>query len=237
MPTPPDPLTALRAQLARFGREQRGTGEVTATGIAPLDRLLPRGGFVRGGVVEWLSAAAGAGAATLAWHTVRQAARRGGTVVVVDRAAEFYPPALAAGAGVAQANLLLIRPRSQADEVWSWYQALRCPAVAAVIGWAESLSERDSRRLQLAAETGAGLGLLIRPAEASRLPCWADARLLVEPQPALGPRSRRWRVSALRCRGIPDGKTIFLESDDETGDVRAAPRVANPASPTRAQRA
>ena len=228
----------LQAQLALYGREQRGTDEVTPTGIDPLDRLLPRGGFVRGSVIEWLSAAEGSGAATLAWHTARQAARRGGAVVVVDRAAEFYPLALPTEPPLELVSrLLLLRPRSPADEVWCWYQALRCPSVAVVIGRAESLEERDSRRLQLAAETGSGLGLLIRPATAERLPCWADIRLLSEPQPASRPRCRRWRVSPLRCRGIPDGQSIFLESDDETGDVRAAPRLADSATRSRAQRA
>jgi hypothetical protein len=43
------------------------------------------------------------------------------------------------------------------------------------------LADREFRRLQLAAETGGTLGLLVRPAQARDEPSWADLRLLVEP--------------------------------------------------------
>src|SRR5205085_6193640 len=78
-------------------------------------------------------------------------------------------------------NLLVVRPREKADELWALDQALRCPAVAAVWGPVGELDDRALRRLQLAAEEGRGLGLLLREASVCGRPSWADVRLLVRP--------------------------------------------------------
>ncbi len=111
-------------------------------------------------------------------------------------------------------------------------QALRCPAVAAVVAWPESLDGkldgRTFRRLQLAAEQGGGLGLLIRPESVRSQPSWADVRLLVEPLPSTAPYGRRMRVVLLRCRGgghrvghhvpmvVVGEQTVEVEIDHET---------------------
>jgi len=51
----------------------------------------------------------------------------------------------------------------------------------------QRLSWLEARRLQLAAEQGGGLGLLIRPEAVRHQPSWADVRLLVEPLPTTSP--------------------------------------------------
>ena len=105
-------------------------------------------------------------------------------------------------------------------------QALRCPAVAATVAWPERLDGRTFRRLQLAAEAGGGLGLLLRPSRARDEPSWAEIRLRVEPLPAAGPEAgRRLRVEVLRCRGQAEGQRVELEIDDATRIVHLAPAV------------
>ena len=126
----------------------------------------------------------------------------GGAVVVLDRTGEFYPLA-AVAQGIEPARLIVVHPGNQADHTWALDQALRCPAVAAVVAWPESLDGkldgRTFRRLQLAVEQGGGLGLLIRPESVRCQPSWADVRLLVEPLPSRSPygRPRRMRSRAL----------------------------------------
>ncbi len=74
----------------------------------------------------------------------------------------FYPPA-AAALGVALGQVYVIRPgREQA--LWATAECLRCPGVGAVVAsLPERLSQVDARRLQLAAEKGGGVGLMLRP--------------------------------------------------------------------------
>lgn len=76
-PNSPDPSlhsTHVRATFSPdFAAGGGDSSEVTSTGVAGLDVLLPLRGVPRGGMVEWLVADMGAGAATLALAGVRQA--------------------------------------------------------------------------------------------------------------------------------------------------------------------
>jgi protein ImuA len=99
----------------------------------------------------------------------REACRDGRVLVVVDGARRFYPPA-AATYGIGWENLIVVRPQKQKDYEWALNQSLHCPAVSAVVCWPEELGSRAYRRLQLAAETGGSLGLLIRPEGAVNKP-------------------------------------------------------------------
>ncbi|MBN2475205.1 MAG: hypothetical protein JXB62_11390 [Pirellulales bacterium] len=224
----PVQIETLRRQISRLegGQRPRDTAPV-ATGCGPLDRLLPERGLRRGTLVEWLAAGAGSGAETLALQAARQACRDGGTLIVLDRRREFYPPA-AARLGIELERLMLVYATGEADNAWALDQALRCPGVAAIVAWPEQLDGRTFRRLQLAAEQGRGLGLLIRPPAARSEPSWADVRLLVEPLPAEPSQAekRRLRICLLRCRGGTDGRSIDVEIDDETHLVHPASRLA-----------
>jgi hypothetical protein len=228
----PIQVETLRREIARLERSRfRGGDRPISSGCVPLDRLLPEGGFRRAALAEWLSAGEGSGATTLALAAARQACRDGGALVVLDRRREFYPPA-AVRLGIEPEELIVVQAGSQADEHWALDQTLRCRGVAAVLAWPERLDGRTFRRLQLAAEEGGGLGLLIRPLVARGEPSWADVRLLVEPLPAepLLSRKRRLRIHLLRCRGGAAGRSIDLEIDDETCSVHLAARLAPPAA-------
>ena len=181
-----------------------------SSGCPALDRALPEKGFRPGTLVEWLSRGEGDGTATLAFRAAAGAfaprsAGGGGAVVVLDRTGEFYPLA-AVAQGIEPARLIVVHPGNKADHAWALDQALRCPAVAAVVAWPESLDGkldgRTFRRLQLAAEQGGGLGLLIRPESVRCQPSWADVRLLVEPLPSPSPYGRS-AADARRALALP----------------------------------
>jgi hypothetical protein len=248
-------IEALRQQLARWeGVWRQPEGDPAAaeratalsSGCPAIDRALPEKGFRRGTLVEWLGGE-GDGTATLAFRAAASALRAaggdgcGGTVVVLDRSGEFYPPA-AVAQGIEPARLMVVHPGNQADHTWALDQALRCPAVAAVIAWPDGaikgnkgnrphlpegaahkwklspLLPRTFRRLQLAVEQGGGLGLLIRPESVRSQPSWADVRLLVESLPSGSPYGwpRRMRVVLLRCRGGRGEQTVEVEINHET---------------------
>jgi hypothetical protein len=135
--------------------------------------------------------------------------------------------------------MIVVRKRrghTRGDLVWAIDQALRSGAVAAVyaeIG--DWLEPADARRLQLAAEAGGAVGLLVRPADspasgwrslggpgtrttaarttAGRQPVvrssFADVRWAVSSLPGHG--GRRLRVELSRCRGGVTGGGRVIE--------------------------
>ena len=86
-------------------------------------------------------------------------------------------------------RLFVIRPASDADEIWAIDQTLRCAGVAAVVGWPGRVSATVFRRWQLAARSSGVVGLLVRPAAARHEPTWAETRIQVFPANAGG----NWR--------------------------------------------
>jgi protein ImuA len=212
-PSIPHPsLETLRQQLRRLESAHRQEGERFSSGCSALDRLVD---FRRGTLIDYL-ADAGSGAAALALIAAREAGRDGGELVVIDR--QFYPQA-ACSLGIDLTNVIIVRPRTQKDELWALNQSLSCKGVAAVLCWADKLGDRVYRGLQLAAETSGAVGLLIRPAEVRGHPTWSDVQLLVETMPAIA-ANRRLRIEVVRCRSGQVGKTVELELNDETGTLQ-----------------
>jgi hypothetical protein len=214
-------VDSLREQLGKWEvrRSLRDTSAISS-GCAALDALLPWGGLPRGALIECLERDAGVGGAgTLALILARQAALEGGAIVILDPRRWFYPPA-AALLGIDLEAVLVIRAAQSGDQLWALDQCLRCPAVAAVWAPLEHLDPRDFRRLQLAAESGGGLGLLVRCSAARQQPSWSDLQLLIQPQACATEdvhSGRRLRVELTRCRQARRGGTIALEIDEVTG--------------------
>jgi len=215
------PMVAATELGQPTGCVTESSAAIVSSCCEALDRLLPAGGFRRGTLVEWLSNSSGSGAGTLAMLVARQAALEGGAVVVMDRHHWFYPPA-AAALGVDLEHVIIVRPDTARDEIWALDQSLRCPGVAAV--WSslgDQLDQRDFRRLQLAAEIGASLGLLLRPATVRGKPTWSDVQLLVEPRPTQSADARRLHVQLTRCRGhLQPRAEVDLEIDHVHGHLR-----------------
>jgi hypothetical protein len=261
-------VQALREQVRRIEGSRRPEEDAAAfsSGAPPLDRLLPERGFVRGSLIEWLAEEEGGGAGTLALMAAREAALEGGAVVVMDRGRKshdfrygaFYPPA-AAALGIDLESVIVIRAQNERDELWALDQALACRGVAAVWAPLERLDWRSFRRLQLAAESGGSLGLLLRPARVRGQPSWSHLQLLVSrpPPDARRPgkadlladlRGRRLQVEITRGRTTGRSK-VELEIDevtsrvsevsagDETHPLHLASRLADPAPRRRPARA
>jgi protein ImuA len=231
-----------------------------STGSPALDRLLPARGLARGSLVEYLSPGPGSGTGTLALAAAREACAGGRALVVVDRSRTFYAPAAAAW-GIDLSQLLILQPADDAAQLWALDQALRCPGVGAVYATCGALDVRDFRRLQLAAESGGTLGVLVRPKRLRGQPSWADVQWAVQPRATKDERRRSlvighwslvirhlWRlhVELVRCRGAPGGQVAELVLDETTGiwqDARTShathpvPLPAQLADPARSRRA
>jgi protein ImuA len=223
---------ALLQDLAQRIREVESSGHPRRApiplGIPALAACLPDGGLPAGALVEILSRDPGGGAWTLALLLAERVRGEGEgehkALVVEDARGWFYPPA-ASRLGVDLGQCIVVRPASPRDGAAAIRQALHCSAVGAALGWFDRLSPSEGRRLQLAAETGGGVGFLVRPATAVRMPSFAVLRLLVHPVPAPD-FARRVGVDVVRCRGAAGGQSLVLEIDDATGHVRVPAGVA-----------
>ena len=240
-------LETLQEKIRGLESARLPQGEIISTGFAVLDRLLPQRGFYRGSLVEWLGAQGGA-AGTLAAIVARQACQDGAALVVVDPYSRHirlphlplgegrgegafvgycYPPALL-NLGFDPRQVIFVRPQNRKDYLWALNQSLACRGVGAVLSWPHALDDRAFRGLQLAAEKGGGLGLLVRPPSARGQPTWSEVQLWVETLPAAPSRSslnrintlRRLRIELLRSRGGKPNSMVELELDDEQGALQ-----------------
>jgi hypothetical protein len=188
----PDPAShpgraALLAQLAEACRGVPGSGRAgdhatragLPTGFDRLDAALPGGGWPVGAITELMPEAQGIGELSLLLPALAQLTRAGRQVAWIAPPCLPYPPALLRH-GIALERLLLVQVRDARTALWATEQALRCPAIGAVLAWPAVLADRQVRRLQLAAEAGGSCGLLYRAPAAAAQHSPAALRLLLQ---------------------------------------------------------
>jgi protein ImuA len=211
--------------------------DAPATESALHDGPFPGLGVRPGAIVEWLTAAAGAGACASAIEVMTQSGSAHGVIAIVDCVGECYAPALS-GWGISAAQTLLVRPTTRHEASWAIEQCLRCPGVSATWAWVEQrIPTQVRRRWQLAAEVGGGVGIIFGPETARRDSVWVDLRLLVTPRPGGQGETRRIQIDVLYRRGGLGGTAQVWEIDHAEGVVRLVPKVADPAAAEREARA
>jgi protein ImuA len=200
-----DVLDQLRTQIQLLERGAlKRTHCSVATASARLNAWLPQRGFLLGSFVEILTDTPGSGAFARALAWAQPLAEVRPLWAVLDTGATFYPP-VAQALGWPVKRLVLIRTAPQ-DGGWAFAQLLLTRDLGACFWASESMDNMVFRRLQLAAERGGGLGVVLRPAAALRKPCWGSLRLRVE---ACGPQSVR--VQLLHARGQSNVPRDVLE--------------------------
>jgi hypothetical protein len=223
-------IRRLEKSRRNFDRQQQ---TVASTGIPALDRLLPHQGLLRGTLAEWTTVGPGTGALTLATLAAQQCLPSG-PLIVIDPQHSFYPAA-AALLKVQPDSLTVVRPCSRIDALWALEQSLRCRAAGAVLSMLEHISSREYRRLQLAAEHGSTIGLLVRCGSSRQQATWADVRFRVDGIPVISPAYvRRLKLHLLHAKGCYRESTMTLDICDDTGAVRVVSELPCSAISSRA---
>ena len=230
---PGTPRNPRLAQLAEQIRQLRARGHAPAarcpSALPELDAALG-GGFVTAAVHELIAAQDGVAAHSLALHVAARAAGRHKWIFYIDTQLDLYPPGVAQ-LGVPLGRLIIARTPYAADALWVCEQVLRCRAVAAVVLPLRTLDGYASRRLQLAAEAGGGLGLLVRRAEPGG-PTFAASRLRCTPL-AGRPGVRRMLITVLKLREGRPGEPFAVEWPDAPDSVPAHSILADGAGVAR----
>lgn len=190
--------TGVIEQLrSRIGRLAGGGGligrKVFTFGEPALDSALPWNGLPAGSLHEMVGYAPSI-TGFLAAYLAR--VRPGRPILWITPDQQAYAPGLAAF-GLDHRRLTFAWARRAQDRFWAFEDALRTPGFAAVIAEIDGADLTETRRLQLAAESGQGIGLLVRRDTA---PSAALTRWRVEPVLSDGYRPR-WSVALERCRG------------------------------------
>jgi cell division inhibitor SulA/protein ImuA len=164
------------------------------TGFAALDAVLPGGGWPRRGLIEVLTAGSGFGELALWAPLVRQLTRAETARWCAFIAPPFEPFAPAWNARGARLDRLLIVRAPQT--LWALEQSLLSGACAIGFAWPQRASMTELRRLALATERGASLGVLIRPLRAAVEHTAAVLRI------ALTRTATHLRLQLLKGRGL-----------------------------------
>jgi protein ImuA len=201
------------------------------TGSNVLDDIAPNGEFQGGAVHELLWPRPSTFPTSLALLLAKAAQKNGGAIAWSDPKRELYLPAFSA-AGIDLQHLILLRCTNRADQLWALAECLRCRGVSATVAYIPRLNQIEARRLQLAAERGGGVGIVMRSYTPGRsAPYAAATRWLIQPAPG-DEAVQRWSVELLHGHGGQIGKVFLLEVDRETHAMRASATLADrPAAP------
>ena len=154
-----DDLLSRNPTLWR-GCDMAGQGDYgQPTGYPQLDNILPGRGWPRNAMVEIISPHWGMGELQLLTPLMREIVAQGKWILWISPPYLLYAPALTQ-AGINARQVLVINPDTSCkDALWSMEKALQTNSCGLVLAWQNWLSNRVTRRLQLAAENGKTLGV------------------------------------------------------------------------------
>ncbi|MDH3532202.1 MAG: translesion DNA synthesis-associated protein ImuA [Gammaproteobacteria bacterium] len=188
MPRDPDSLDTLlqNPRLWRGRNPAQGMAGL-ASGYELLDRHLPGGGWPQHALTEILTEHYGIGELRLLMPALARLSAEDtladftepGWIAWVAPPFQPYPPALQQW-GINLSRILIVRPRSDSEVLWSAEQALSSGTCAAVLLWPQTLDDQASRRLQLAAEKGGSWAIAFRPLAARTEPSAAALRIALQ---------------------------------------------------------
>ncbi|SOB80110.1 protein ImuA [Sphingomonas guangdongensis] len=217
-------IAKLREELSAI--EGRGFRRRPALpfALSSVDEALASGGLRLDALHEVAGASASMGddaAATLFLAGV--AARAWGPVLWVVRRRDLFAPGLMQ-AGLAPERVIYAEAADDDELLAIMEEGLRHRGLGAVIGEVKRAGLSATRRLQLAAEGGRTIALLLKRhgkgdplgAPSAAVTRWRVACAPSAPLPVAGVGRARWRLELTRQKGGPGGEWI-VEACDDTG--------------------
>lgn len=199
--------------LSLQGFREPPKGQLTQFGLGPIEAAFPNGAFPTGAVHEFLSTAAEEAAATTGFMAslLSKVMHQRGACLWISTRRTLFPPALKFF-GIEPDRVIFIDLHKEQDLLWAIEEALKCDALAAVVGELREITLTESRRLQLAVEHSRVTGFLHRynPRNVSTLACvsrWKITSLASELEPGMpGVGFPRWNVTLEKVRNGEPGE-------------------------------
>ncbi|NJC32732.1 protein ImuA [Sphingomonas jejuensis] len=243
MSDPVQSIADLREALCAITGSAR-TSPVLPFGVPQLDSRLADGGLRLDALHELSSLGSGWGDdAAAVLFAAGIAARTDGDVLWVVRSRDLFAPGLYQ-AGLAPSRVIYAEARDDAELLALLEDGLRHRGLGAVVGEARRVQMGQARRLQLAAEGGNTVTLLLRRpgrdgADPLAIPSaavtrWRIAHAPSVPVPWNGLGRPCWHVECVRQRG-GERFELMVEGSDEAGRLALPAQLVNrPAAQDRA---
>jgi protein ImuA len=154
--------------------------------------------------------------------------KKGGACIWIGQSREIFPPALVQF-GIAPETVIFIELQRRKEMLWAMEEALKCDALAAVIGEIKEVTFTESRRFQLAVENSGVTGFLLRHQPknltTATVTCWKITHLQTDQQSSLpGLGFPRWNVELLKVR---NGKPGSWQLEWRSGKFRHIMKTAS----------
>ncbi len=209
-----------REVLSMQGFKKSLQGQQLFTGLGTIEKAFPDRIFPTGAVHEFISNAVEGNAATNGFIAGLTGClmQKGGVCIWVGMGRTIFPPTLKFF-GIDPERVIFIDLSRRKDALWVIEEALKCDALAAVVGEIQELTFIESRRLQLAVEESKVTGFIHRfqPRNKNTVACvtrWQIeplASMLSDDMPGVG--FPRWNVQLLKVRNGKPG-TWQIEWDE-----------------------
>ncbi len=236
----PLPLTAKKAvvleQLQKELLSLQGLRSVVSTtsvdtGLGPVTGAFPNFTFPLGAIHEFIASGAEDAAATSGFVSavVNKLMDKDGVALWISASRTLFPPALMSF-GINPEKIIFLDLQKEKELLWAMEEALKCGALAAVIGEIRELGFTASRRLQLAVEESKVTGFILRnsPRQINTTACvtrWKITSLASQPEDDLpGIGFPGWNVELLKIRNGKPGTwqlqwqdNKFVSSENQAG--------------------
>jgi len=183
--------------------------------LGPIESAFPNQTFPTGAVHEFISRTPQQSAAANGFlgGLLAPLMKNGGACIWITGKRTSFPPGFSIF-GVPPDRLLFLYLPKEKDRCWAMEEALKCEALAAVVGEISEIDFTGSRRLQLAVEQSRVTGFLLRydPRNAGTVASvarWEVAPLPSEPEKGLpGIGFPRWQTTLLKVRNGKPGSWV-----------------------------
>lgn len=195
-------------QLWRSGRRNKAFGQLAiSSGHSALDSALHGCGWPRAGSSELLCEHSGIGELSLLMPALAELSQQQ-FIAWLNPPFQPYAPALQQ-AGVRLEHCLFVHTNNLRDQLWAAEELLRAGTFAALINWSSSanLTDRDLRRLHLAAKENGCWHAHFRAWQLSRQSSPAPLRLL------LNSTATQLQIQLLKQAGGPAGQRVVITRD------------------------
>lgn len=231
-------IERLRSDILRLEGFASAREVLSAVDLGPLNGAFPNHTFPTAAVHEFISATAEEATAASGFLSGLLSLLMGntGTVLWITGRTHVFPPALATF-GLQPHRFLFLHLTHNKQALWAMEEALKSPALTAVVSELRDISFTESRRLQLAVEQSRVTGFIInRSPKAGTTACvsrWKISSLPsmpIDDLPGIG--FPQWRVELLRIRnGKPGAWDVQWRNDRFTYPTESQPPVASDQQP------
>ena len=169
-------IEQLQKQILALQGTQQPSEQKAAIGIGEIESAFPGQVFPRGVIHELISTSSEDAACTSGFMAVilNKLMQQGGSCLWISTTPRrsIFPPALKTF-GIEPDRILFMDTPTTKDTLWALEEALKCEALAAVVGELSELSFNDSRRMQLAVERSQVTGFMhrFRPKASNAVAC------------------------------------------------------------------